>query len=67
LSRPYEHASVRLLALKCAMVIVLAIRTRSETFFALLQLLEQAEVSRYFGTHFRDGGLERLCSMTRER
>jgi hypothetical protein len=48
------------------MSIVDAIRTRSETLFALLQLLEQAEVSRDFGTHGRDGDVERLDSMTRE-
>jgi hypothetical protein len=45
---------------------VRAIRTRSKALFALLQLLEQAEVSWDFGTHGRDGDVERSESMTRE-
>jgi hypothetical protein len=67
LSRPYEHASIWLLVLMSCHDGSSCCHTSTETFLALLQLLEQTEVSRYFGTHGYDGGMERVGSVTRAK
>jgi hypothetical protein len=67
LSRPYEHASIWLLVLLSSHDGSSSCHTSTETFLALLQLLEQTEVSRDFGAHGCDGDVERVGSVTREK